>query len=82
MALRKAIMAIAVAMLLVGGLGSLSAGAFDATAIMALSLAGALVLLDLAGRPAPRSPRAILGLGLLVIAVAAAFVMVYQRITG
>ncbi len=82
MGLRKAIMAIAVAMLLVGGFGSMAAGSFDATAIMALSLAGSLVLLDLAGRPEPRSPRALLGLGLLAIAVAAALVMVYRRITG
>jgi hypothetical protein len=73
---------IAVIMLLVGGFGSLSAGALDATVIMALSLASALVLLDLAGRPEPRSVRAIVGFALLATAVGAAFVMVYEILFG
>ena len=37
--------------LLVGGFGSLSAGSVTATSIMALSLASALLLLDLSGKP-------------------------------
>ena len=73
---------IAVVMLLVGGFGSLSAGALDATAIMALSLACAMMLLDLVGKPEPRSVRSIVGFALLATAVGAAFVMVYQRVTG
>ena len=80
--LRKVAMWIAVVMLLVGGFGSLSAGPIDATAIMALSLASSLILLDLAGKPEPRSPRAIIGFALLATAVGAAFVMVYERIAG
>lgn len=68
-------------MLLVGGFGSLSAGSLDATAIMALSLASALILLDLAGKPEPRSVKSIVGLGLLAVAVAAAFVMVYELVS-
>jgi hypothetical protein len=80
--LRKIAMSIAVLMLLIGGFGSLSAGALDATAIMALSLASALILLDLAGRPEPRSPRAIIGFILLATAVGAAFVMVYNILFG
>jgi hypothetical protein len=76
--LRKAVTWLAVIMLLVGGFGSLSAGSLDATAIMALSLASALLLLDLTGKPEPRSVKAIVGFGLLVVAVAAAFVMVYE----
>jgi hypothetical protein len=48
---------------------------------MALSLASALLLLDLAGKPKPRSPRSIIGFGLLAVAVAAAFVMVYELVT-
>lgn len=79
---RKVAMWIAVVMLLVGGFGSLSAGPIGATAIMALSLASSLILLDLAGKPEPRSPRAIIGFGLLATAVGAALVMVYERIAG
>ena len=75
---RKAVTWLAVIMLLVGGFGSLSAGSLDATAIMALSLASALMLLDLTGKPEPRSVKAMVGLGLLAVAVAAAFVMVYE----
>ena len=71
-------MSIAVIMLLVGGFGSLSAGGVTATVIMALSLASALILLDLAGRPEPKSARAIIGFALLAPAVGAAFVMVYE----
>jgi hypothetical protein len=56
--------------LLAGGFGSLSAGSVTATAIMALSLASALLLLDLAGKPKPRSPRSIIGFGLLAVASA------------
>jgi len=82
LAFRKVAMWIAVIMLLVGGFGSLSAGALDATVIMALSLASALVLLDLAGRPEPRSARAIVGFALLATAVGAAFVMVYEILFG
>ncbi len=82
LAFRKVAMWIAVIMLLVGGFGSLSAGALDATVIMALSLASALVLLDLAGRPEPRSVRAIVGFALLATAVGAAFVMVYEILFG
>lgn len=77
----KVVMSIAVVMLFVGGLGSLSAGSIDATTIMALSLASALILLDLAGKPAPRSPRAIIGFALLATAVGAALVMVYELIS-
>ena len=68
-------------MLFLGGLASLSAGALDATTIMALSLASALVLLDLAGKPKPRSARAIVGFVLLATAVAAALVMIYERLS-
>lgn len=75
---RKVAMWIAVVMLLVGGFGSLSAGPIDATAIMALSLASALILLDLAGKPEPRSARAVVGFALLATAVGAALVMVYK----
>ena len=64
--------------LLVGGFGSLSAGPIDATAIMALSLASALILLDLAGKPEPRSARTVVGFALLATAVGAALVMVYE----
>jgi hypothetical protein len=78
-AVRKAVMWFAVIMLLVGGFGSLSAGGIGATAIMALSLASALILLDLAGKPAARTVRSFVGFGLLAAAVAAAFVMVYER---
>ena len=76
--LRKVAMSVAVNMLLIGGFGSLASGALDATAIMALSLASSLILLDLAGRPEPRSPRALVGFALLATAVGAAFVMVYE----
>jgi hypothetical protein len=78
MPFRKIAMSIAVIMLLLGGFGSLSAGAVDATAIMALSLASSLILLDLAGKPEPRSVRAAIGLALLATAVGAALVMVYK----
>lgn len=70
-----------VVMLLLGGLGSLSAGSVGATAIMALSLASALILLDLTGKPAPRSFKAIVGYGMLAVAVAAGFVMLYEMLT-
>jgi len=49
-----------------------------ATTVMALSLASALLLLDLAGKPKPRSARSFIGFGLLATAVGAAFVMVYE----
>ena len=78
MTFRKIAMSIAVVMLLIGGFGSLAAGALDATAIMALSLASSLILLDRAGRPEPRSVRAIVGFALLATAVGAALVMVYE----
>lgn len=81
MPFRKIAMSIAVAMLLVGGFGSLSAGALDATAIMALSLASSLILLDLAGKPEPRSARALIGFALLATAVGAAMVMVYEMVS-
>ncbi len=78
---RKVAMSIAVVMLLVGGFGSLSTGTIDATAIMALSLASSLILLDLAGKPEPRSARAVIGFALLATAVGAALVMVYEMIS-
>jgi hypothetical protein len=78
MPIRKIAMTVAVVMLLIGGFGSLSAGELDATAIMALSLASSLILLDLAGKPEPRSFRAIVGFALLATAVGAAFIMVYE----
>jgi hypothetical protein len=80
--LRKIAMSIAVLMLLVGGFGSMAGGSLDATAIMALSLASSLILLDLAGRPEPRSARALIGFALLATAVGAAFVMVFQILSG
>lgn len=67
-----------VILLLLGGLGSVSAGALGPTAIMALSLASALILLDLTGRPEPRSVKSIVGFGMLAVAVAAALVMFYE----
>ena len=70
-----------VILLLVGGFGSLSAGSVTATTVMALSLASALLLLDLAGKPKPRSARAIIGFGLLAVSVGAAFVMVYETLS-
>ena len=51
--------------LLVGGFGSLSAGSVTATSIMALSLASALLLLDLSGKPKPRSAKSLLGFAFL-----------------
>lgn len=72
---------LAVIMLLFGGFGSLSAGGLGATPIMALSLACSLMLLDLTGKPEPRSVKSFAGFGLLALAVAAAFVMVYQRLS-
>ncbi|MGD8609058.1 MAG: hypothetical protein PVH21_17295 [Myxococcales bacterium] len=78
---RKALMWAGVIMLLLGGLGSLSAGAVTATTIMALSLASALILLDLTGKPAPRSFKSIVGFSMLAVAVAAAMVMLYQIVT-
>jgi hypothetical protein len=36
------------------------------------------MLLDLTGKPEPRSVKVIVGFGLLAVAVAAAFVMVYE----
>lgn len=80
--IRKVAMSIAVVMLLIGGFGSLAGGSLDATAIMALSLASSLILLDLAGRPEPHSARAIIGFALLALAVGAAFVMVYEVLFG
>lgn len=80
--LRKVAMSIAVIMLLIGGFGSLAGGSLDATAIMALSLASSLILLDLAGRPEPRSVRAVVGFALLAMAVGAAFVMVFEILSG
>lgn len=78
---RKALMWIGVIMLLLGGLGSLSAGSINATAIMALSLASALILLDLTGKPAPRSFKSIVGFSMLAVAVAAGLVMLVQIVT-
>ena len=78
MPIRKIAMTIAVIMLFIGGFGSLAAGELDATAIMALSLASSLILLDLAGKPPPRSVRAVVGFALLATAVGAALVMVYE----
>jgi len=75
---RKAVMWLGVLMLLVGGFGSLSSGSLTATSIMALSLASALLLLDLSGKPRPRSAKSFIGFGLLAVAVGAAFVMVYE----
>ena len=77
---RHAVMWLGVVLLLVGGLGSLSAGPLSATSIMALSLAGALLLLDLTGKPEPRSAKSIAGFGLLIVAVSAALVIVYERL--
>jgi len=71
-----------VILLLVGGFGSLSAGSVTATTIMALSLASALLLLDLAGKPKPRSARSFVGFGLLAVAVGAAFVMLYEILSA
>lgn len=79
---RKVAMGIAVCMLLLGGVGSISSGRLDATAIMALSLASSLILLDLAGTPRPRSPRAIIGFALLATAIGAALVMIFERISS
>ena len=79
---RKVATGIAICMLLVGGFGSVSSGSLDATAIMALSLASSLILLDLAGTPQPRSPRAIIGFSLLAIAIGAALVMVFERVSS
>jgi hypothetical protein len=45
---------------------------------MALSLASALLLLDLTGKPESRSAKSIIGFGFLAVAVGAAFVMVYE----
>jgi hypothetical protein len=78
--LRKVAMIVAVVMLLLGGFGSLASGNLDATAIMALSLASSLILLDLAGRPEPRSARAVIGFALLATAVGAALVMVFEML--
>ena len=75
-------MIIAVLMLLLGGFASLASGTLDATAIMALSLASSLILLDLAGRPKPNSARAVIGFALLATAVGAALVMVYERLAA
>lgn len=69
---------IGVILLLVGGFGSLSAGSVTATTIMAISLASALLLLDLSGKPKPRSAKSFIGFGLLAVAVGAAFVMLYE----
>jgi hypothetical protein len=72
---------VGVILLLVGGFGSLSAGSVTATTIMAVSLASALLLLDLSGKPKPRSAKSIIGFGLLAVAVGAAFVMLYELIS-
>lgn len=75
---RKAVMWAGVIFLLVGGFGSLSTGSVTATSIMALSLASALLLLDLSGKPKPRSAKSFIGFGFLAVAVGAAFVMLYE----
>ena len=46
------------------------------------SLASALMLLDLTGKPAPRSPKSIIGFTLLAIAVGAALVMFYEMLSS
>ena len=79
--LRKGLTWVGVILLLVGGFGSLLTGSITATTIMAISLASALLLLDLAGKPAPRSARAMVGFGLLAVAVGSALVMVYELVS-
>jgi hypothetical protein len=74
-------MGIAVLMMLVGGTFSLLQGGLSATSIMALSLASALILLDLAGKPEPGSFRANFGFVMMAIAVGAAVVMLYERVS-
>ncbi|MGB5286448.1 MAG: hypothetical protein WBN29_18215 [Polyangiales bacterium] len=78
---RKAVMWLGVIFLLVGGFGSLSAGSDTATSNRALSLASALLLLDLSGKPKPRSAKSLIGFAFLAVAVGAAFVMVYERLS-
>lgn len=78
--LRRIIMTVAVVMMLVGGFLSLMQQGLTATSLMALSLASALILLDLAGRPEPRSFRANVGFAMMAVAVGAAVVMLYERI--
>jgi len=75
-------MSIAVLMMLVGGFFSLVQGGLSATPLMALSLASALILLDLAGRPERGSFRAKVGFAMLAVAVGAAAVMLYERIAS
>ena len=72
---------LSVFLLLAGGFGLLAMGSVSATSIMAVSLASALMLLDLTGKPEPRSVKAIVGFGLLAVAVGAALVMVYELIS-
>jgi hypothetical protein len=79
---RRILTSIAVLMMLAGGFLSLMQGGLSATAIMALSLASALILLDLAGRPEPRSLRANIGFAMMAVAVGAAVVMLYERIAS
>ena len=78
---RKGVMWVGVLMLLVGGFGSLLGGTVSATNIMAISLASALMLLDLTGKPAPRSAKSIIGFVLLAVAVGAAVVMFYEMLS-
>lgn len=78
---RKGVMWVGVILLLVGGFGSLLGGTVSATNIMAISLASAMMLLDLTGKPAPRSPKSVIGFTLLAIAVGAALVMFYEMLS-
>lgn len=78
---RKGVMWVGVILLLVGGFGSLLGGSVTATSIMAISLASALMLLDLTGKPAPRSIKSIVGFSLLAVAVGAALVMFYEMLS-
>ena len=73
-------MTAAVLIMLAGGLLSLMEQGLTATSLMALSLASALILLDLAGRPEPRSFRANVGFVMMAVAVGAAVVMLYERV--
>ena len=76
---RRVLMSIAVLMMLVGGFLSLIQQGLTATSLMAVSLASSLILLDLAGRPEPRSFRAYVGFAMMAVAVGAAVIMLYQR---
>jgi hypothetical protein len=77
---RRILMSIAVLMMLIGGTFSLLQRGLSATSIMALSLASALILLDLAGKPESGSFRANFGFMMMAVAVGAAVVMLYERV--